>query len=132
MPYANNYIPIPDQKAAEHELYGPKPYDINFALPLPEETLDTPSLKLVPFIPSDHAQIYWDKVKDHRSALYRYYSRYLPSLPDFLTWLLPPQPLPNLPGHHRQDVSLQNLQMEPGYILVLPEFQPPDSIASRP
>ncbi|KAL7283974.1 hypothetical protein ACG7TL_001246 [Trametes sanguinea] len=147
MPYVNNYSPIPAQEVPDDELYGPDPYDINYALPLPEETLDTARLKLVPFIPSDHAHTYWEHVKDHRHELYRYYTRYFHTLSEFLAWhelyfrRNPYQIYLAIIDKTRHDpahpdwggsfagvvgminTSVPNLQMEPGYILVFPEFQ---------
>jgi hypothetical protein len=38
--------------------YGPDPYDINWAFPLHEETLESERVKLTPFIPKLHAQEY--------------------------------------------------------------------------
>jgi len=40
------------------------PYDINFALPLPS-TLESARVKLIPFIPSQHAQRFFDGMKGH-------------------------------------------------------------------
>ena len=38
--------------------FGPDPYDINWAFPLHEETLESERVKLTPFIPKLHAQEY--------------------------------------------------------------------------
>jgi RimJ/RimL family protein N-acetyltransferase len=43
--------------------YGPDPYDINWIMPLHESTLESPRVKLTPFIPSIHARAYADQVK---------------------------------------------------------------------
>ena len=88
--FVNNYVP--PQEASEpptlpeSELYGPTPYDLNLAYPLYEETLQTPRLKLVPFIPVEHATAYWDVVNDH-PELFQYYPFRHHTLPEFLTFL---------------------------------------------
>ncbi len=56
----------------EAERYGPTPYDINFAYPLYEETLQSDRIKLVPFIPSVHAETYWRHVGDRRKEIFHY------------------------------------------------------------
>ncbi|KAI0654911.1 acyl-CoA N-acyltransferase [Cubamyces menziesii] len=147
MSYVNNYTPSPEPTVPESEVYGPDPYDINFAFPLYPETLDTARIKLTPFIPPIHAETYWSHVKDHRSELYRYYSIYFHTLPEFLAWhelyfrrnpyqiylaivdKTRPDPVhPDWGGSFAGVVGLintsaKNLQMEPGYILIFPEFQ---------
>ena len=83
--FINNYTPTPARELSEAQCYGPTPYDINFAYPLHEETLQTPRLRLVPFVPAVHADTFWEHVKDHLE-LYRYYP-YLPrTLNDVLAW----------------------------------------------
>ena len=49
MAYVNNYKPPAPTPTVlpESELYGPDPYDINFAYPLHLDTLESDSLKLV-------------------------------------------------------------------------------------
>ncbi|KAF8550549.1 hypothetical protein OG21DRAFT_396300 [Imleria badia] len=64
MAFVNNYAPEPE--ILEDELYGPKPYDINFVLPIPS-ALSTNKLSLVPFIPRVHAPAYLDGVRGHES-----------------------------------------------------------------
>ncbi|KAI0634763.1 acyl-CoA N-acyltransferase [Trametes polyzona] len=86
MSYVNNYHPETEPVVAESELYGPDPYDINFSFPIHPETLEGPTLKLVPFIPRIHAETYWDNVKDRYHDLFKYYYRAFTSLPDFLAW----------------------------------------------
>ena len=56
--YVNNYTqpagtgnPWIPRILPDAELYGPDPYDINFAFPLHAETLQSDRLKLVPFVP---------------------------------------------------------------------------------
>lgn len=57
------------------------PYDINFALPLPA-SFETPRVKLVPFIPSQHAQPFFDGTKGH--DLFRQTPFSLATLEEFL------------------------------------------------
>ncbi|OBZ73103.1 hypothetical protein A0H81_06744 [Grifola frondosa] len=47
----------------ESELYGPGPYDINFAYPLHAESLESARVKLTPFVPAEHASTYWAEVR---------------------------------------------------------------------
>ena len=84
--YVNNYTPTPTPTLSESELYGPTPYDINFGYPLHEESLQTPRLKIVPFVPSIHAETYWAHV-GHRPELFKFYPFLSRTLPEFLTWL---------------------------------------------
>ncbi len=86
MSFVNNYTPAPKPTLAESELFGPTPYDINFAWPLHEKTLSSDRLKLVPFIPSIHGETYWVNVKD-RPELFKYYPRFHSTLAEFLTWV---------------------------------------------
>ncbi|KAI0773080.1 acyl-CoA N-acyltransferase [Trametes elegans] len=85
MSYVNNYTPAPAPTLPESELYGPEPYDINFAYPLHEDTLQNARTKLVPFLPAVHAEEYWKQVKD-RPETFRYYPFFFPTLPEFLAW----------------------------------------------
>ncbi|KAI0371359.1 acyl-CoA N-acyltransferase [Pilatotrama ljubarskyi] len=147
MSYVNKYTPQPGPTVADSELYGPDPYDINFAFPLHQETLQTSRLKLVPFIPSLHAGTYWNHVKDRRDELLRYYTVYFHTPAEFLAWheltfrrnplwiylaiidkTRPDPAHPDWGGSLAGTVGLingsaKNLQMEPGYIMVFPEFQ---------
>ena len=83
--WVNNYVPAPEPELSEAECYGATPYDINFAYPLHEETLQTPRLKLVPFVPAVHAETLWENIKDHLE-LFRYYPFFPHSLTDILGW----------------------------------------------
>ena len=148
-PYVNNYAPEPEPTLPESELYGPEPYDINFAWPLHPESLQTPRLKLVPFVPRVHAATYWAHVKDDLHTLFRYYPFLPRTLPDFLSWLElkcrrnphhtflalidTTRPSPD-PAHAGWGGSLAgalalcntaagNLSTELGYIVVFPAFQ---------
>ncbi|KAI0824872.1 acyl-CoA N-acyltransferase [Trametes gibbosa] len=147
MSYTNNYTPSSERTVPKSELYGPEPYDINFAFPLHPETLDALRVKLVPFVPRVHAETYWENVKDHRDTLYRYYPRFCHTLDEWLEWhelLFRRNPYEILlavidktrpdPAHADWGGSLaglvglintsaKNLQMEPGWIMVFPAFQ---------
>ncbi|KAG2147558.1 acyl-CoA N-acyltransferase [Suillus clintonianus] len=71
MAYVNTYQPPPPPKPA-YGLHGPVPYDINIAFPLDFTQLETPRLKLVPFIPSIHAAKYHAAIPDP-AHFYRYF-----------------------------------------------------------
>ena len=88
MSFVNNYTaPQPKPTLPESELYGPEPYDINFAWPIHPESLQTDRIKIIPFVPRVHAATLWANIKDNLLTLFRYYP-YLPrTLSDFLTWL---------------------------------------------
>ena len=145
--FVNDYTPTVAQEPTlpESEFYGPTPYDINFAYPLYEETLQTPRLKIVPFIPSIHAETYWAHV-GNRPELFRFYPFLPGTLPEFLTWLelnqrrnphqtffalidlTRPDPAhPTWGGSLAGAVALcnaapANLGTEIGYVVVFPEF----------
>ena len=100
MSYVNNYTPPPETRdkpfpsyspLPDSELYGPTPYDINFAYPIHEDTLQSDRLKLVPFVPSVHAESYWQNVSGRADEVYRYYPFLLSTLhiplPSLLTVL---------------------------------------------
>jgi len=61
MAFINSYKP-PTPKPSSSTLKD-DPYDINFAWPLP--TLETPRIKLIPFVPSQHAEQFFDGLKGH-------------------------------------------------------------------
>ncbi|KAG0706794.1 acyl-CoA N-acyltransferase [Suillus ampliporus] len=71
MAYINAYKPPLPEKPA-YGLHGPVPYDINVAFPLDFMQLETPRLKLTPFIPSIHAATYHAAIADP-THFYRYY-----------------------------------------------------------
>ncbi|KAH0828043.1 acyl-CoA N-acyltransferase [Lanmaoa asiatica] len=83
MAFVNNYTPEPE--IAEHELYGPEPYDLNFVLPIPP-VLSTNKLRLVPFIPRVHAAAYLDGVRGHES-MFRYIPMALEHPDEFLRYV---------------------------------------------
>ncbi|KAI0743527.1 acyl-CoA N-acyltransferase [Daedaleopsis nitida] len=146
MAFVNSYKPPTAPTLADSELYGPTPYDINFSWPLHEETLKTDRLKLVPFVPSVHAETYWANVKDH-PELFRFFPRFNSTLAEFLTWveimirrnpsllLLAMIDTTRLDAEHPDwggslagillfcNTVAQNLTTEVGYIVVFPEAQ---------
>ena len=75
MSYVNNYRPAPPPTVPAAQLYGPDPYDINFAYPLHEDTLQNARTQLVPFIPSVHAEEYWEQVGEDAET-FRYFPVY--------------------------------------------------------
>ncbi|KAI0668164.1 acyl-CoA N-acyltransferase [Trametes maxima] len=85
MSYVNHYTPDTKPTVPESELYGPTPYDINFAYPIYEETLENKRTKLIPFIPTVHAEAYWKQV-GQRPEIFRYYPYIFATLREFLTW----------------------------------------------
>ncbi|EJF61892.1 acyl-CoA N-acyltransferase [Dichomitus squalens LYAD-421 SS1] len=89
MAYVNNYTPPPPAPAVlpESELYGPEPYDINFAYPIHASTLESASLKLVPFVPAVHGAAYWAAVSPALASTFRYYPALLPTLADTLAFV---------------------------------------------
>lgn len=146
MPFVNNYTPQLPTPLPESELYGPEPYDINFAWPLHPESLQTDRLKIVPFVPRVHAETYWANIKDNLYTLFRYYPFIPHSLPEFLAWLeLNCRRNPHHiflaaidrtrpdPAHPEWSGSLAgvivlfntspgNLTTELGYVIVFPQF----------
>ncbi|KAI9441485.1 acyl-CoA N-acyltransferase [Lactarius indigo] len=60
MPYVNSYK-APEAPVFPSSYYGPDPYDVNFAFPINEPSLETDRVKLTPLIPALHAQEYWDQ-----------------------------------------------------------------------
>ncbi|KAH9837904.1 acyl-CoA N-acyltransferase [Rhodofomes roseus] len=54
-------------------LYGPSPYDINFAFPLDTAWLESTHVRLTPFIPRVHARAYWDAVAPVSTELFRHF-----------------------------------------------------------
>ena len=89
MAFVNNYVPSPPtpRMLPNEELYGPTPYDINFAYPIHDSSLESDRLKLVPFIPAEHAAAYWDNMKDQVRDAYRYLPISLNTLPETLSYI---------------------------------------------
>ena len=144
--FVNNYAPQLPPTVPDSELYGPDPYDINFAWPIHPESLQTDRLKVVPFVPRVHAATCWANVKDNLLTLFRYYPYFARTLPEFLTWLelscrrnphhiflaVIDRTRPN-PTHPEWGGSLAgalaffntspgNLTTELGYVILFPQF----------
>ncbi|KAH9168533.1 acyl-CoA N-acyltransferase [Lactarius sanguifluus] len=83
MAYINSYEK-PERPTLLSGYFGPEPYDINWALPLYEETLESERVKLTPFIPSLHAQEYAAQASV-RPELHRWFPIDLSSLDRLLT-----------------------------------------------
>ncbi|KAH8977601.1 acyl-CoA N-acyltransferase [Lactarius hatsudake] len=83
MAYINSYEK-PERSTLLPGYFGPDPYDINWAFPLYEETLESERVKLTPFIPSLHAQEYAAQV-GVRPELQRWFPFDLSSLDLLLT-----------------------------------------------
>ncbi|KAI6121814.1 hypothetical protein F5141DRAFT_1092509 [Pisolithus sp. B1] len=64
MAFINNYEPR--TPILDHELYGPEPYDVNFAFHVPP-VLSSAKVRLVPFVPRVHAAAYFDGVRGYES-----------------------------------------------------------------
>ncbi|KAH9847760.1 acyl-CoA N-acyltransferase [Lenzites betulinus] len=146
MAYVNHYKPVPTPTIPAHELYGPEPYDINFLYPLHEKALENVRTKLVPFIPSVHAESYW-KQAGSNTENFRYYPFLSTTLPEFLAWLegyvrrdpynilfavidktRPDPEHPEWGGSFAAVVGMYhtspaNLATEIGYVIVFPDFR---------
>jgi RimJ/RimL family protein N-acetyltransferase len=118
--------------------FGPKPYDINWAFPLYEESLESERVKLTPFIPSLHAQEYAAQITA-RPDLHRWFPFELSSLDQILTeielrvrrnpfWILFAI-IDKARGGVMAGViglikaSVEHLSAEIGWVLVFPAFQ---------
>jgi len=132
----------------ESELYGPDPYDINFAFPLHLQTLESDRVRLSPFIPTIHGKLYWEGTTPARQELFRYYpivhntladflayiEKYYRSNPEFILFAIidktrPDEAHPDLGGGSMAGViallrtSTVQLSTEIGYLLIFPPFQ---------
>ncbi|KII85386.1 hypothetical protein PLICRDRAFT_314177 [Plicaturopsis crispa FD-325 SS-3] len=88
MAYVNTYTPPPPvPPPSDTAYYGPDPYDINFAFPLPLPLLESARIRLTPFIPSLHAPLYAERVQGYEDDLYRYLPSDLAGLPNFLRYV---------------------------------------------
>jgi RimJ/RimL family protein N-acetyltransferase len=146
MAYVNAYQPPPPVKPT-YGLHGPAPYDINIAFPLDFAQLETPRLKLAPFIPSIHAARYHAAISDP-VHFYRYYP--FPGIEDPESHLLlvdtfvrqnpysvlfavidrttPDPDYPEWEGKLAGTIALlnyspTNLSVEIGFLCILPAFQ---------
>ncbi|SGY28906.1 BQ5605_C002g00983 [Microbotryum silenes-dioicae] len=87
MPNLNLYVPPQPLETKTYHLQTPKEeYDLNFVLPVPEFLETEDGVRLVPLVPSLHAQILFPLFSSHPSMM-----RYLPytytTLESFLTFL---------------------------------------------
>jgi RimJ/RimL family protein N-acetyltransferase len=118
--------------------FGPDPYDINWAFPLHEETLESERVKLTPFIPKLHAQEYAAQTSV-RPDLHRWIPFEVNSLDQILTrvelrvrrnpsWILFAI-IDKARGGAMAGViglinaSAENLSTEIAWVLVFPAFQ---------
>ncbi|KAI0261286.1 acyl-CoA N-acyltransferase [Gloeopeniophorella convolvens] len=118
--------------------YGPDPYDINWAFPLHEATLESERVKLTPFIPSTHAEEYMKQYNEHPN-LHRWIPLDLRSTDHLLTtvevmvrrqpgWLLFAIHDKTRGGAYAGVIGLvqasaHTLSVEIGWVLVFPAFQ---------
>ncbi|KAH9947965.1 acyl-CoA N-acyltransferase [Amylocystis lapponica] len=89
MSFVNHYVPPALQSSVlpDSELYGPDPYDINFAYPLHAEALENERVRVTPFVPAVHAKIYWETIGPLGTDIFRYFSSFHATLPAFLTFV---------------------------------------------
>ncbi|OCH84488.1 acyl-CoA N-acyltransferase [Obba rivulosa] len=145
--FVNSYAPRPLPDALpEAQLYGPEPYDINWAFPLDLNTLSTDEIFLTPFIPRLHAGAYWEQAGPH-PEFFKHYLILNATLPAFLAFLethvrKKPESIqfaildrrradgarPQLGGQLAGvlglwDVSAADLSAEIAHVLVFPEWQ---------
>jgi len=85
MAYTNSYK-APDVPALLPGCYAPDPYDVNWIMPLHEETLESARIKLTPFIPSLHAKGYAEQIAAH-PELHRYFPFNPSTLDEILTMI---------------------------------------------
>jgi RimJ/RimL family protein N-acetyltransferase len=138
MGYTNSYK-APDVPTLLPGYYGPDPYDINWIMPLHEQTLESDRVKLTPFIPSLYAREYAEQAATH-PELHRYISLDVSTLDNFLSKVelfvrrQPTNILFAIIDKARGDGALAgviglffmspaNLSVEVGWVLVFPAFQ---------
>ncbi|KIM84839.1 hypothetical protein PILCRDRAFT_96591 [Piloderma croceum F 1598] len=142
MTFINSYKPPTPRKSFLSTLEE-NPYDINFAFTLPT-TFETPRVKLIPFIPSQHAERFFESTKGHDLFRYVLFScTTLEELLGIVEWLrrdssnvllliidktkVDPTDR-NLGGSMAGIIGLfhnskQNLSTEIGPVVILPPFQ---------
>ncbi|KZT55322.1 acyl-CoA N-acyltransferase [Calocera cornea HHB12733] len=142
MSFVNNYTPT---EVSNEPTYGPHPYDVNFFFPVLLSSLESPRIKLTPFIPKVHAARYCDATAAHQH-LYDFLPFSMPSLDSMLLFAegmrsssgkilfviidktRPDATLPHLGGSLAGIIGLNNanldyLSIDIGPIVVLPTFQ---------
>lgn len=67
-------------------LYGPTPYDINFCFPYLAQSLESPQIKLVPFIPRLHAETFFIHAREHPEDFKHMRFPVPNTLEEMLTW----------------------------------------------
>ncbi|KAI0027683.1 acyl-CoA N-acyltransferase [Vararia minispora EC-137] len=67
MAFVNTYQPpaLRGRDLAPAEDFGPDPYDLNFCFPLDFSRLECARVKLVAYIPRQHARLYTDQIERH-------------------------------------------------------------------
>lgn len=90
MAFVNNCVPsvapsLIGPLLPEDQLWGPEPYDVNFAFPLHLDTLQSERVQLVPFIPRLHARECWKNIDDAQMS--RFSPMDFPTFSHFLTFL---------------------------------------------
>jgi RimJ/RimL family protein N-acetyltransferase len=82
MPFVNLYRPHSVEPVIDS--YGPDPYDINFPFPVHPESLENELVTLTPFIPREHAALFWEKISAAKGEILRYIPWDLNTIEDFL------------------------------------------------
>lgn len=151
MSFVNNYTPPAGPNLPilpESEMYGPDPYDVNFAFPLHLGSLESERVRLTPFIPAIHAGAYWEGIEPHLTEIFRYFpitmpatlaeflsyiEKYYRSNPEFIMFAIidktrRDETRPELGGSVAGVIALlrasvAQLMAEIGYVVILPDFQ---------
>ena len=86
LPFVNRYAPPKPSPHPDPEviLNSKEPYDINFSFPLHLDTLACPTVRLTPFVPTQHARELWQHIGPQAHQVFRYY----PACPDTLAYFL--------------------------------------------
>jgi RimJ/RimL family protein N-acetyltransferase len=144
MCFTNEYkLPAPTQVALTED-FGPDPYDINFCIPIDVSRLESERVKLVPFVPRLHANIYFNQIRQH-PELEAYFSYTDKCLADTLSFceavrrdntkvafaaIDKGKPDPEHPewggslaGTLRLNINTTNLKAEFAWIITFPAFQ---------